>query len=337
MLVIVLSQPMQVEEEVKATRTRFYTVDGYLGFWASDNQFYRSEIGFQLQHDLGVYGRFSVISFNKYRGFTVPSVKEAFVEFAFGNSLDIKGGIGPLFWENGLVLGDYIGGNPFVEVSYGRTLWFDLLVSNTINHLFGGLRVALDMSGNGMTAYGIYDSSKVAYGGLSVYSDMDPFSLKLEGVGTNKKEGAVYLSTNLNLGRISIGLHGFSATDKYNRIVAQGLRFDDERSPFMGFSTYLTYNYDTIPWTDISNRSGEFIRIAFMWPLNEDWKLKPSFDFGMYQSAPMDVAKRNSYFVDGHLRFDWTESIYMGLSAGAMIDSTFNWRAAIYIVNIFGF
>ncbi|MEO0139231.1 MAG: hypothetical protein ABIL16_04930 [candidate division WOR-3 bacterium] len=334
---IAQSQGIELEEEVKAKRTKFYTLDGQIGLWASDKQYYRGELGIQMQYDLGIYGRLSFISFDRFYGFALPSLKEAFVELSFDNSLDIKGGLGALFWGNGLLLGDYLGGNPFVEVSYGKSVWFGFLIANTPYTAFGGLRVAFDIKQFGFEFYGIADTGKTPYGGLVFEMDYPFWYLSLEGVASRDTAFGIYLTNTFNFGRFRFGINGFSTTKNYQRIVGQGLVFDRDWSPFMGFSTHLTYTSPSIPWTYISGRSGEFIRLSFLYPINEDWTFKPSFDLGMYQTIPLSIEKHNYPFADAHIRFDWTENMYMGLSAGALIDSTVYWRVAGYVSSTFGF
>ncbi len=339
LLLTLLSQELELEEEIKATRTRFYNIDGNIGFWASDNQYYRGELGVQMQFDIGVYGRFSIISFDRFYPYVSPYVrlKESFIEFAFANSLDIRGGLGPLYWENGLTFGDYLGGIPFLGISYGRNVWLDFVLALPFDKMVSGLRASLDFGIFSLTGYGIYDTSGTVYGGISSNLNFGIFDFNAEGVGTNERDGAIYLSTDLEIGRFSMGLHGFSTTEGYERIVGQGIVFDEERSGFFGFSTYLTYSMYEIPWTNITGRSGEFLRLSLLWPINEDWIAKPYLDMGMYQEKPLDMQKRNRYFADANIRLDWAETIYLGASGGIYLNEKVDWKVAVYAVSTFSF
>jgi len=337
---------MEVEEEIRAKRTKFYNIDGILGLWASERQYYRGEFGMQMQFDIGFYGRFSIISFSsffpnlkdsiisfsRFSSF-FPNLKEAYIEISPAKYLYLRGGIGAPFWGNGILLGDYIGGNPFLEFVYGKDVWFNLLLVNTQYKAFGGLRFGFDWNIFGFQAYGIADTTRNLFFGSALDLDHTLFYLKIEGALDSSYNFGTYLSSALKLGKFRLGIHGFGTSKGYIRLVGQGITFDEEFSPFMGFSNYLTYTQvDAVPWTDISDKKGGFFRIGFIHTLNEDWMFKPSFDFGIYQEK--DTIKP---FIDANLRFDWTEVIYLGVSAGSLIDKKPLARASIFLVSIYNF
>jgi hypothetical protein len=332
MLFLILSQTqIEVEEEVRAKKTRFYNIDGILGLWASERQYYRGELGIQMQFDMGFYGRFSIISFSSL----FPTLKEAYVELSPVKYLYIRGGMGAPFWGNGMLLGDYLGGNAFFEVSYGKEVWFNLLAVNTPNNFFGGLRFGFDWNFLGFQAYGTADTTKNLYFGSALDLDHTLFYLKLEGVLDNSYNYGTYISSELKLGKFRFGFHGFGTSKDYKRILGQGIVFDEEFSPFMGFSNYLTYTQSPtyqVPWTDISGKMGGFFRLGFLHSINEDWYFKPSFDFGLYRDG--DTTKP---FVDGNIRFDWTEVIYLGFSAGALLDRKPLARVSLFLVSTYNF
>jgi hypothetical protein len=93
-----------------------------------------------------------------------------------------------------------------------------------------------------------------------------------------------------------------------------------------------------IPWTAPQNTSAEVIRFGFNRVLNEDWSMTPIFDLGAYQSVAMDMRNNNSILADIHLRFDWTDTYYVGLSTGIIVrgDSP-SWGVAFYTVKNFSF
>ncbi len=332
MLYFFLSQvQIEFEEEIRAKKTRFYNIDGILGLWASEKQYYRGELGIQMQFDIGFYGRLSIISFSS----VYPTLKESYIEISPARYLYLRGGIGAPFWGNGLILGDYLGGNPFLEVAYGKDVWFNVLVVNASNDAFGGLRFGFDWQILGFQSYGIVDTSNNIYFGSALDLDHSLFYLKIEGALDNSYNYGLYVSSALNLAKMRFGLHGFSTSEKYKRLLGQGIVFDEEFSPFMGFSTYLTYtqfpSYE-FPWTDISGKMGGFLRIGFPYKINEDWTFKPSIDFGTYS----ENGSRKT-FIDGNVRFDWTEAMYMGFSVGTLLDKRPLARASIFLVGIYNF
>ncbi len=331
-----------IVEEVKGKRAKFYALEGIMGlWWGKDRQYYRGDLAFQMQYDEGFYGRFSLVSFNEYALPPSVGVKELYVEKAFDNGLDVKFGLGPIYWENGVLFGDYVGGNPFFEVFFGKEIWIDLLLYRVNSSLGAGLRSAFDLGNFGLTVYGVYDTTRAGYVGLSVGLDLPFWTLSLEATGEKDSsgyEGAYLLYTFVRPGRWFVGLMSYSFTSGFDRITAQGLDLDPDRSPFFGVSTPLTYNMPGIPWSNPQNTSAEVLRFGFTHVLNEDWKMTPIFDLGAYQSVAMDLKNNNSLLADVHLRFDWTDTYYVGLSAGAVVqDTTFSWGVAAYTVKNFSF
>ena len=345
MLWIVLAQngdaDFGIVEEVRGKRAKFYNLEGVMGvWWGKDRQYYRGDLTFQMQYDEGFYGRFSLVSFNEYVSLPSVGVKELYVEKVFDNGLDIKFGLGSLYWENGVLFGDYLGGNPFLDVFFGKSVWIDLLLYKVETNLGAGLRGAVDLGNFGITLYGVYDTTRVGYAGLSLSVDVPFWTLSLEATGSQVSgnyEGAYIASTFVRPGRWFAGLMAYSFSPGFRRVVAQGLDLDPDRSPFFGVSTPLTYDMPSIPWTNPQNTSAEVLRFGFNHSLNEDWTIVPMFDFGAYQSAALDM-KRNSILTDIHVRFNWTDTYYVGVSAGTLITSgSPSWGFALYSVKSFSF
>jgi len=332
-----------IVEEVVGKKAKFYNLEGILGvWWGKDRAYYRGEAALQMQYDEGFYGRLSVISFNDY-DLLSPSVriKELYVEKAYDNGLDVKFGLGPLFWENGVVFGDYLGGNPFLEIFYGREIWVNLLLYKVLGNLGVGFRTAVDMGNFALTLYGIYDTTRLGYLGTSLNLELPFLRLSLEATGMRMDEnyeGAYIFHTYFEGGRWFVGLLSHSFSRRFVRLRAQGLTLDPERSPFFGVSTPITYSFRGIPWTYPQNTSSQLLRFGFNHKLNEDWVMMPMFDVGLFQSPALDLKNGNSLFADGHLVFRWTDTYFAGLSFGALMDDDSpKWSVALYSVKNFSF
>ncbi len=348
MLWIVLAQngdaDFGIVEEVRGKRAKFYNLEGVMGvWWGKERQYYRGDLAFQMQYDEGFYGRFSLVSFNEYPPLWSVGVKELYVEKVFDNGFDVKFGLGAIYWENGLLFGDYIGGNPFLDVFFGKSVWVDLLAYRVDRNLGAGVRGAVDLGNFGFTVYGVYntyDTLRTGYIGISTGVDVPFLTFSLEATGEKDStdyEGAYILYAFLRPGMWFAGLMSYSFTEGFDRIVAQGLDLDPDRSPFFGVSTPLTYDMPGIPWTNPQNTSAEVLRFGFNYSLNEDWTVVPMFDLGTYQSVAMDI-KHNSLMADFHLRLNWTDTYYVGFSAGTILtDSIPNWGFALYSVKTFSF
>ena len=337
-----------IVEEVRGEKLRVYTLEGVMGlWWSKQNTYYRGDLTFQMQYDEGFYGRFTVVAFDRFSQLPVPLIKEAQVEKVFENGLDFRLGLGTIYWGNGLVFGDYLGGNPFLDVSWGKSVWLNLLLYKVPHSFGGGLKAGVDLSDLSFVFYGVYDS--LLSGGSEMYAGLvldyqSPFwGLSLEAVGSKPKgeetenRGAFLLKTYVNPGGWFVGVMGYSAGDGFRRVAAQGLDLDPDRSPFFGVSVYKTYSQMGIPWSDIARTSAEVLRFGFERRLGEDWKLTPMFDIGLVQSVPLSL-KHSDYFADFHLRFDWTDTFFMGTSAGVLYEEdTPLWDVSLYFVKNFSF
>ncbi|NPB02965.1 MAG: hypothetical protein GXO39_00930 [Thermotogae bacterium] len=325
-----------IVEDVKGKKAKFYNLEGILGvWWGYERLYYRGEGAFQMQFDEGFYGRLSVISFDEYYFFPTVRLKELYVEKLYDNGLDVKFGLGPIFWENGVVFGDYLGGNPFLSVFFGKEIWGEMLLYKITDNMGVALRGALDLGNFTVGVYGIYDTVGLGYVGTSLNLDLPFLAFSLEATAQRYNDdynGAFMLHTFVRPSSWFIGLLAYSFTPNFKRMIAQGLELDPNNSPFFGVSTYLTYTTPGIPWTYPQNTSAQVLRFGFEKPLNEDWNFKPFFDVGAYQSEALNMGT-SGWLADVHLRFDWTDTYYTGFSGGVFLkDGNFNWSLAIYSV-----